>query len=220
MKEKVLSEKSNKTLNGLSKAIEIVSKIVRVFVMIGIVCVALLTVVLGFMFSKVKISGNEIKVKGVKEKIVFVEKENGVALKIGDEESETFNIKISEVNKFLRENSVAKLATFTEVSLLIAIAYMFLTYLILGRIIKIFKNVRTVSPFTEDNIKHIKKIGYYLIAIVAISFLKNLISALLFDSTTSSFNAPSIMTILFVFTISYIFEYGYKLEKEKSKIKE
>ena len=218
MKEKLLSEKSNKTLNGLSKAIEVICKISKVFVMIGIVCVALATVVLGVVFSKIKISGNEIKIKGVKDKIVFVEKDNGVALKFNNEESETINIKISEVNKFLNQNSVSKLALFTELNLIVVIIYMIITYLVLGKIIKVFKNTRTDSPFVKDNIIYIRKIAYYLIAIIILGIVNGIANGLIFDELAGDIvNTPSIMAIVFLFALAYIFEYGYELENKKEK---
>lgn len=208
-------ERSKRKLNTLSKIIEVLMKIAKVFTIIGIVGIAVAMILVGFVFSKIKINGDEIKIKGAKEKIVILDD----AIKVGDKVIAEDSIKddIKEIRKVLNENSKSKLTLYVELSLLFTAIYLVILCFIYSLVIKIFKNIRTISPFKEENITYTRKIGYYLIAIFVLGFISSVVLGMLFTNPKFSINVPSIIGILFVFVLSYVIEYGNKLETKNEK---
>ena len=208
-------ERSKRKLNTLSKIIEVLMKIAKVFTIIGIVGIAVSMILVGFVFSKIKINGDEIKIKGAKEKIVILDD----AIKVGDKVISEGSIKddIKEIRKVLNENSKSKLTLYVELSLLFTAIYLVILCFIYSLVIKIFKNIRTISPFKEENITYTRKIGYYLIAIFVLGLISSIVLGMLFTNPKFSINVPSIIGILFVFVLSYVIEYGNKLETKNEK---
>ena len=89
--------------------------------------------------------------------------------------------------------------------------------IILSYVEKLFNNIKNNNtPFTLDNVKFIKKISYLMIALIMITpiseFIFNLV--LRINGGDSPFELINILEILIIFSMSYIFEYGYEIQKE------
>ncbi len=100
------------------------------------------------------------------------------------------------------------------------IATLCLTLLLLKHLDKLFTNINSGdTPFTLENVDHIKKIAYLMIALIVIPS----ISAVMFELVVQrdlniDFNTFSVLEILIIFVMSYIFEYGYEIQLDSKGI--
>ena len=93
--------------------------------------------------------------------------------------------------------------------------------IILSYVEKLFNNIKNNNtPFTLDNVHFIKRISYLMIALIILTPLSGLIINLLFgiSDVESPFELMSILEILIIFSMSYIFEYGYEIQKDSKGI--
>ena len=93
--------------------------------------------------------------------------------------------------------------------------------LILKYIEKLFENIKNNStPFIMDNVNYIKKISYLMISLILINPISEIIFNILLNvsETSSGFELISILEILIIFSMSYIFEYGYEIQKDSKGI--
>ena len=95
--------------------------------------------------------------------------------------------------------------------------------IILNYVEKLFNNIKNnQTPFTLENVGFIKRISYLMIALIIITPISNILFNVISTSTNSgenSFGLIGILEILIIFSMSYIFEYGYEIQKDsKGKI--
>ena len=72
------------------------------------------------------------------------------------------------------------------------------------------------TPFILDNVNYIKRISYLMIALIMITPISGMLfnSILNLSNEDSVFDLISILEILIIFSMSYIFEYGYEIQKD------
>ena len=93
--------------------------------------------------------------------------------------------------------------------------------IVLGYVEKLFNNIKNNNtPFTLDNVNYIKRISYMMIALIMITPVTELLFNVLVDNLENSggFELMSILEILIIFSMSYIFEYGYEIQKDSKGI--
>lgn len=220
-KKKTNNVKFNKDkqqkMKFLSKFIYILAKIGKVITIIAGVCLLLAMAITPVLVGNISIKDNSITIFGEKveyenyqDEIVISVKGIKVGSITGDDIAK-FNLATSELEKI----NIPKLFSYVEFALVTSVAITALTYFILLYLEKLFVNIyNKETPFIIDNINYIKKIAHLLIAIVATSFVCDLISSAIFDFTISTkIDLTSLIYVLIIFSISYIFEYGYELQK-------
>lgn len=216
MKVVKLKEEKQKKVRVLSKIISVISKIGKVFTMIGIVCLTMVMLISPFIINKVDIVKDRIVIGDNNLGIEIVEKSDKVRLQFNDRVVIT-DVKnkndIVKVKDIIKNNSKTKLTICTEVGLLFLIGTLVCVYIMLGNICKFFKNIHDGdTPFTLDNVKYIKKIAYLMIAVIAIGPFSELFFSLIINEINFSIPSFSIIEILVIFIMAYIFEYGYEVQ--------
>ena len=90
------------------------------------------------------------------------------------------------------------------------------TSLIFRNIYQIFKSSNTSSPFSDENTKRIKRIGYYAIAIPASKIVMAIIIGIIarFVSYNVSISLSEIVFGLVALCLSQYFAYGAQLQKD------
>lgn len=216
MKVVKLKEEKQKKVKVLSKIISIISKIGRVFTMIGIICLILVMLISPVIINKVDVVKDKIVIGDNNLGLEIVEKSNKVRLQFNDRvivsdiKNETDIIKAKNI---IKNNSKTKLMICTEVGFIFLIGTLVCVYIMLGNISKFFKNIHDGdTPFTLDNVKHIKRIAYMMIAVLLIGPFSELFFSLIMDGVEFSIPTFSIIEILVIFTMAYIFEYGYEVQ--------
>lgn len=219
-----LSKEKQDRVRTLSKIIYIVARIFRVFAVIGAFCLLLGVVLTPVIVKNVRIENGSISVFDTELKYSY--SDNKVDLLAGDvvigslsnEEKTNFDLIVSELEKA----DVTRTFALIELALISGVAVIFIIFFILKYIDMLFVNVcNNETPFTDENLDYLNKVAYLSLITVIISFVSDIISSIFFNTSMIHVDLRSIIVVLGVYTITYIFEYACILQKNsKNKMYE
>jgi len=112
---------------------------------------------------------------------------------------------------------IQKIIVYIEAGLVFLLVDIIIMIFILNYVEKLFNNIKNNNtPFTMDNVHFIKSISYLMIALIILTPISGVIfnSLLGLSDGNSPFELMSILEILIIFSMAYIFEYGYEMQKE------
>ncbi len=211
---KFKKEQQNK-MKGLSKAISIMAKIGRIICIICIPIIIVTMIILGICINKVEVNDNEIIWNG-KDTISVIETDDKLSIKIDDKtfadtKSQTEIIKIKEI---LENNSKMVVFSYVETGLAFFAIGLVLIIIMLKSLENLFDNInKGDTPFTLENVGYIKKMAYLMIAITILPDVVGIIfETILKIDLSTGFEMFSLIEILFLFSIAYIFQYGYEIQ--------
>ena len=217
---KFKEEKQNK-VKGLSKAISIIAIIGRIICYVGLFFIGIAIILAPIIIKNVNVEGNKIVFTGPvdssitleenedKEGSVLIIKHNGATIV---EEKNQYSI--MTIKTALQNNNKTKLIVLSETALAFAIINLVLVSIVLLYLERLFKNISSGdTPFTMDNVRYIKKMAYLMIAVIVLpsggGLLAQFITGMDLDLDFEMFN---VIEILFLFSLAYIFEYGYLIQ--------
>lgn len=220
METVMFDEKASKNMHILSKIIYVLTKIVTIFCYIGlaglVLCLVVVPIFLGHIDtknSKISIGNKEYTYELTKDKFVIYD---------GTEEvvSETVNVDI-DLQKLITKHPSSYYIGVAEAALTIGAIAIVLVILLLRHASLFFKNISNDdTPFTNDNIIHLKKMAIYLIVMTVFSYLAYSIFKLVAGLDTNvHINFSEIFYALIIICMAYIFSYGYDLENKKKTVK-
>ena len=161
MKEVKFKKESQKKLKGLSKVIYIIAKIGKVLTIIGalgiIICMSLTPTVI----KNIKIENDSIEIFNEK----FIREDN----KLIDQNHKEIVIEEENLDFVIHaiKNSNVLNTTYIELLLLTVLIVTILEYFVFRYLDKLFTNIyKEDTPFTLENVANIKKIAYFMIAIL------------------------------------------------------
>ena len=220
-----------KKVKKLSKAISVMAKIGKVCAVIGIIAVAVAALIVPVVGLNIKVKEcGETTENGVPYRygkfVVFGEK---VEYKILDQDSkvelthknktdvitdEDTTYALSKVFDYFEEKNMIMVVVFGEFALACLIVCIVLTYKALDHLDKLFINInKGDTPFTMDNVEHIKKMAYLMIWLIIFPAATGLFASIVVDADLSiDFNLSNLLTVLVLFSLAYIFEYGYQIQ--------
>ena len=209
---------NTKKLKGLSKALYIITFIAKICVRVGLVCLVLALLAIPAAISNVKVTESTIEI--FQEKIEYEERNSEIIIKHGDEK-ETF-ISPTDVASFktminlFKDNKIQQLTFSIELAFILICALMICFDFALQHLEKLFRNIHdNENPFLPENAEHLRKIGYFLIASLILSFATSILSNTIFTGQFKmTINVTNIVEILFVLCLSYIFEFGASFVKK------
>lgn len=218
-------EKKQKNIKTLSKVIEVVVKIVRIFCIILIPFLVLSMVTIPYFIKNIDVFDNKIVFNGFDEKITLVEKDAddnvSIVVKVNDEVVSDTNlnsyVKFKEV---ITNNSKTKMIVLVETYFVFLIAMLTLIIIMFKNVERLFNNIRTKeTPFILDNVSCIKKVSYLMIATMVLPIVLNLILGIILNYNIGfNINLFNIIIILVMFVLAYVFEYGCELQKNSRKV--
>ena len=201
-------------MKGISKAISIIAKIGRIASIVGIVAVILVMVFTPYIVKNIEVVDNRIVYKG-NEKFSIIE-DSVIKVKYDDktldveDDAETI-IKIKEI---FENNSNIKIIGFTEAAFVSLIVTLVLVVYILKHLEDLFNNInKGDTPFTLENVNHIKCMAYLMIAAIILPYVAGSIFELIIKTDLDiEFELFNLIEILFLFGMAYIFEYGHAIQ--------
>ncbi|MCI8671543.1 MAG: helix-turn-helix transcriptional regulator [Bacilli bacterium] len=212
-----LKKEQQSKMKGISKFISLVAKIVRIICLVCLPVIIISMLFFPYLINKIDVKDNEISIKG-NANISLVENQDKIVLKINgitlfDESKELINNHIINV---LNNNSKTLIIGYIEVAFLTLLITVYLISLILKHLNNLFKNLYLgETPFTLENVNHIKKMAWLMIVAIILPTIGGMIfNNLLTAETNIDFELFDIVEILFLFSLSYVFEYGRLIEIE------
>lgn len=222
VKSKVISLKKeeSKKMKILSKIISTFSKIGRILCYVSIPFVILAIIIIPFLVSELEVKNNEISISSSDSKISILDKGDKLVLKagnitLGETSKDVAQTKIIDV---LENNSKVLVITYVEIGFIVLIVTLVLISIILKCLETIFRNInKGDNPFTLESVHLIKKMAYMMITIIVISNLGGMIFEILLNSDLDmEIEIFDLVQILFLFSLSYIFEYGRLLSIDRN----
>lgn len=217
---KFKKEKQNQ-MKGISKVLSLIGKIAGIVARVAIGFLVAAMIGLPFMFKYIDVKDG--KLVSISDKIQIVKYDNGndiringntIATNIKDEDS--INL-VSSIEKYSKPGTIVLM----ELGFSTLLAFLIVLVILLKHLEELFDNInKGETPFTLDNVNHIKKMTYLMIAAIVLSG----VGAGLFDVIANKdvnfgFGMFSIVEILFLYSMSLIFEYGHEIQLDsKGKI--
>lgn len=202
-------------MKGLSKAIAIIAKIGRTISLICIPIVLASMILFGVIMSKVDIVENNIIYRG-NHIISIIETDNEISLQVNDATifKTTNHTEIMKIKDVLRNNSKPMICGYIETGFAFLIISLALASIMLKALENLFNNInKGDTPFTLENVGYIKKMAYLMIALTVLPNIIGIIfEVLLKVDLDIGFEVFNLIEILFLFSIAYIFQYGYEIQ--------
>jgi hypothetical protein len=218
MKVVKFNEKKQKQVKSLSNVIGLIGKIGGIVLKVAIAFIILAMVLVPYIVNNVEVGSDEITFKTANIKIIDQDKLEIHDIIIADIDAD---ISQSEFIEIFNTHSNAEIIGYAEASLVFLLISIVLVIFVLGYVEKLFNNIKNNNtPFTLDNVHYIKRISYLMIALIILTPLSGVFVNLIFGMTEveSPFELMGILEILIIFSMSYIFEYGYEIQKDSKGI--
>lgn len=213
---KFKKEKQRK-MKLLSKIISTLSKIGKIVGIIAIPFVVVALLVSPWVIMKTEVTENEIGLKINSDKIIITE-EKDKDIRI----SYKGNIVIADIDRntlgmvedMFQNHSKEMIVFYTEVAFLFLGVCLVFMISIFSHLQKLFENIYDGdTPFTIENINHIKKMAYELILFLILPTIGGIFFEILMQTDLNiDFGVIDFLEILFLFSMVYIFEYGYEIQ--------
>lgn len=214
-------KEKQKKMKTLTKILSLIGKIAGIVVKVAIPLVVIASVIVPILLSNIDVVDN--KIISTNKNIQIQELSNNridityrgisTVTKIQDRDIEDIKIVLSE-NK---TQAIVKI----EVGFVILIGFLVVLSILLKHLEQLFDNMnKGDTPFTLENVNHIKKMSYLMIACIVLSRIGETVLNSIYQKELSfGLELFDIVEILFLFVLSYIFEYGYEIQKDsKGKI--
>ena len=218
MKVVKFNEEKQKRVKTLSNIISLIGNIGKIVMMVAIPFVIVAMVLVPYVISNVEVVDNKVELTS--DNIEVVDNKTiqlfGVAVIGIDEE-----ISEGEVLEIFDNFSKKEIILYLEIGFIFIIVDIVICIFILNYVEKLFKNIKeNNTPFTLDNVNYIKKISYLMIGLILISPIGGALFNILRPGLESDsvFELMSVLEILIIFSMSYIFEYGYEIQKDSKGI--
>ena len=200
-------------MKRLSRNIYIIARIGKILSMIGLVVVIATMIILPIAGSKLNIEENYIIFNG-HHYSYEIDDINRLSLYDGDKKM-TINIDSkTSIKEYMKNVSMTELVFNGEiiaVSIAITVGFVIL---LLQNLEKLFINIyEGDTPFTLENVQFIKKIAMYIALVIVFPFVSGILFALFSHIDMNiEFEMMSAVIVLIVFSMAYIFEYGYEIQ--------
>lgn len=221
MKVVKLNNDDQKKVKFVSNILFMIGRISKIVLRVMVGFVAVLMIFFMVLFSSLDIKDG--KIISSKENINVVELKNGdVRVTSGKNESVIADIEkddISKINKALNKHSKTNTIILFESGFLFFLVFLILLSIVMNYLDKLFSNInKGETPFTLENVNYIKKMVYFMIGCIIVSGIGSGILGYAIGDDSISFDTFGIAEILFLYAISYIFEYGYQIQKDSKGV--
>ena len=208
------NEKKQNQVKSLSNVISLIGKIGGIVLKVAIPFIIIAMLLIPYLVTNVEIQENKLSFKTDNIKLIDdskVEVFNIILLDVED------SMTSGEIIDIFNNNSKYEIIGYLEAGFVFLLVDLIIMIIILNYVEKLFTNIKdNNTPFTLDNVNYIKRMSYLLIALIIISPLTGTLFGLILGVSESGegFELMSILEILIIFSMSYIFEYGYEIQKD------
>jgi transcriptional regulator with XRE-family HTH domain len=217
-----LNEQEQKKMKTISKVLYLFGRIGKIVMRVAIVSIIILMVAIPFLFAKLEVVDDNLVYKNsileIQEKKSGIEitLDNNELIKVADFDSKDVEVLKEVVEKRPKAVTISLL----ELGLIILTVTIYLVSKILEYLEKLFMNIHQGdTPFTLDNVNYIKKMVYLMIACIILPiFGEVFIDIAIARDANLDIDLFNVLEIVFLYAISLIFEYGYRIQKDSKGI--
>ena len=208
------NEKKQNQVKTLCNVISLIGKIGSIVLKVAIPFIIIAMLLVPYIINNTQVKNNEIVFKT--DNIELIEKDRIEVFNIMTIDFEG-DISYKEVIQVFKNNSNTEIILYLEGGLIFIIINIIIMIFILQYVEKLFNNIKEKqTPFTVDNINYIKRISYLMISLILINPISEILigTILGMESNSDPIELIGILEILIIFSMSYIFEYGYEIQKD------
>lgn len=120
---------------------------------------------------------------------------------------------------FIKNNSKLNVLFLINLGLFMGFISLFILSRVFLHLNKLFKNIYNLeTPFTFENVNHIKKMSWLMIFTLVFSkFFSSSFLCILTNDFNFGIEMVDVVEILFLFSMAYIFEYGRLVQLDSNK---
>ena len=214
-------KEKQKQMKGISNILSLIGKIGGIVARVGLVFVIITMVIVPFVFTNIEV--NDGKIVSDNNKIELVKHNNTYDVRINGSTAAT-NIKDKDLDmaaKSIEHFSKPGVIILLELGFAFIVAFLIVLIKALKHLELLFTNInKGDTPFTLDNVNHIKKMSYLMIACLILSKIGESLLDIPFNGAyVLDVNILNIVEILFLYSMSLVFEYGHEIQLDsKGKI--
>ena len=207
-------KEEQKRMKGLSKAIQVIAKIGKVSCVTMIPIIILVMIFIPLFINNINIEELNQILNSTNEMVEIAETDLKELFDNSFVENEVNSVET------LKSYSKADIILGLEIGVLSVLIILVLMASILKHLEMLFKNINEGNtPFTLENVGHVSKIAWFMIATILIENISTLIYTNIINTNISSgIEMFDLIEILFVFSMSYIFKYGHQLQVDSNAI--
>ena len=212
-----LNEEEQKRMKTLSKILYLIGRIGKIVCRVGIGFIVAAMILMPIVLYKIEVKEDTLVADG--NVVRVLESVDGVKITVYNDHIILSDLTKKDVN--VLKNSLTRfnkpvLIVLYELSFAVLIGFVVIVIQLLKHLEKLFLNINEgETPFTLENISHIKKISYFMIAAIVVSSIgSTLLSIVTTAEVNIDFNLFNVGEIIFLYAMSYIFEYGYRIQKD------
>lgn len=213
-----LKKEQQKKMKGLSKAIAVIAKIGRICTTIAIPVIVLIISFAPYVINNIDVQDDSIIWKGINDKVELKFENSQMVFKYDGKviDTEEEDKLIAEYKEILENKSKTVIIGYIEVGFLIVLADLIIMFFILKYLESLFNNINQGdTPFTLENVGFIKKMTCLMIVTIILSMIGGGVFENLSESSVNiSIEMFDVVEILFLFSIAYIFQYGYEIQQD------
>jgi len=213
-----LKQEEQRKMKGLSKFISVIANIIRVICLITIPLVIIGMVSIAFIIHNLEVKNDEFIWKTTNDYITVEKVEDNYELKMNGTkiiDIDAEKVDSQYINTF-KNNPKILVIGYIEIGLLTLLVSLYLMALTFSHLSKLFENLNVgETPFTLENVNHIKTMAWLMIIMILLPNIGGIIfNILLTADIDMDFELFDLLEILFLFSLSYIFEYGRLIQTE------
>lgn len=213
-----MEEKNKKHYKIMTKVMHIMAKLSRIFLVIGTVFLVISLLVVPIVGNSIKLNTNKQTIEIMNQKFKYEKEDKTYKFYTDDnkinitEEDEVEAV--DTILDYVEHGQLPRAILAVELVMFVGMMTLILNYISLRYLDKVFVGInKNDTPFAKEYPDYFRKAGNYLLAVLIVrligSFFANIIDTF---NISINFGLLDIMLIIALFTIAYIFEYGYKLQ--------
>lgn len=208
-----------KKMKTLSKILSLIGKIGGIVTKVGIGIITFIMIIVPILVSNIDIKEDKIIASG--NIITITELNDGIRLQSADNEhiviGDINSKDVEQIKKAYSKYDKKVFVALIETSFAALIVFLVFVTKVLKHLENLFKNINEGdTPFTLENINHIKKMSYNMIFAIITSTIGTTLFSIALAAEEIEINLFNIVEIIFLFAMSYIFEYGYYIQKDSN----
>ena len=213
-------KEKQKQMKGISKVLSLIGKITAIVLKVAFGFLVAGMILLPFGFKHIDVQDGHLIAKDKKVQVVEVGK--STEIRVGDHVV-VADVKTSDIDNItpaIERFGTTGVVVFLELGMAFLGAFIIVLVKALKHLELLFKNINEGdTPFTLDNVDHIKKMSYLMIACIILSSIGGVILNIpLKNEVDLDFNLLNIVEILFLYSMSLVFEYGHEIQLDSKGI--